>query len=44
VKEVGESGTADIVAALREHGVRDVPMPATRVRVWQAMQDGGRPD
>jgi carbon-monoxide dehydrogenase large subunit len=30
------------VDALREHGVRDVAMPATPVRVWQAMQGGGR--
>src|SRR5215468_1760294 len=48
VKGAGESGTVGapptvinaIVDALRDHGVRDVPMPATPVRVWQAMQAG----
>ena len=47
VKGAGESGTVGapptvinaIVDALRERGVRDVPMPATPLRVWQAMQD-----
>jgi carbon-monoxide dehydrogenase large subunit len=50
VKGAGESGTVGapptvinaIVDALRDHGVRDVPMPATPVRVWQAIQGGGR--
>jgi carbon-monoxide dehydrogenase large subunit len=50
VKGGGESGTVGapptvinaIVDALREHGVRDVPMPATPTRVWQALQGGGR--
>jgi hypothetical protein len=30
--------TNSIVDALREHGVRDGRMPATPVRIWQAMQ------
>jgi carbon-monoxide dehydrogenase large subunit len=46
VKGAGESGTVGapptvinaIVDALRERGVTDVPMPATPLRVWQAMQ------
>src|SRR5262249_25960279 len=46
VKGAGESGTVGapptvinaIVDALRDHGVTDVPMPATPLRVWQAMQ------
>jgi hypothetical protein len=29
---------------LRDHDVRDVPMPATPVRVWQAMQGGEQVD
>jgi aerobic carbon-monoxide dehydrogenase large subunit len=49
VKGAGESGTVGapptvinaIVDALRERGVTDVPMPATPLRVWQAMQTGG---
>jgi aerobic carbon-monoxide dehydrogenase large subunit len=48
VKGAGESGTVGapptvinaIVDALRDHGVRDVPMPATPARVWQAMRGG----
>ena len=28
-----------IVDALREFGVRDVPMPATSERIWRAIQD-----
>jgi carbon-monoxide dehydrogenase large subunit len=27
-----------IVDALSAHGVKDVPMPATPLRVWQAIQ------
>jgi carbon-monoxide dehydrogenase large subunit len=46
VKGAGESGTVGapptvinaIVDALRERGVTDVAMPATPLRVWQAMQ------
>ena len=46
VKGAGESGTVGapptvinaIVDALRDHGVTDVPMPATPLRVWQAIQ------
>ena len=48
MKGAGESGTVGapptvinaIVDALRDHGVTDVPMPATPLRVWQAMQAG----
>jgi carbon-monoxide dehydrogenase large subunit len=29
---------SEIVDALRERGVTDVPMPATPLRVWQAIQ------
>jgi carbon-monoxide dehydrogenase large subunit len=50
VKGAGESGTVGapptvinaIVDALRERGVTDVPMPATPMRVWQAMQGATR--
>jgi carbon-monoxide dehydrogenase large subunit len=50
VKGAGESGTVGapptvinaIVDALRDRGVRDVPMPATPMRVWQAMQQAVR--
>ena len=50
VKGAGESGTVGapptvinaIVDALRERGVTDVPMPATPLRVWQAMQSAAR--
>ena len=31
-----------IVDALREFGVRDVPMPATSERIWTAIQGGRR--
>jgi carbon-monoxide dehydrogenase large subunit len=31
-----------IVDALAEYGVRDIRMPATPYRVWQAIQDAGR--
>jgi carbon-monoxide dehydrogenase large subunit len=49
VKGAGEAGTIastpavvnSIVDALRPYGVRDVPMPCTPERVWQAIQDGG---
>jgi carbon-monoxide dehydrogenase large subunit len=49
VKGAGESGTVGappaiinaIVDALQPFGVRDVEMPATPLRVWQAMQSGG---
>ena len=42
----GESGTVGalpavinaIVDALSDHGVRDIPMPATAARIWAAMQ------
>jgi carbon-monoxide dehydrogenase large subunit len=48
VKGAGEGGTTGappaiinaIVDALRDFGVRDVPMPATPERVWRAMQGG----
>jgi aerobic carbon-monoxide dehydrogenase large subunit len=47
VKGAGESGTVGapptvinaIVDALRDYGIKDVPMPATPLRVWQAIQD-----
>src|SRR4029079_16354785 len=47
VKGAGEGGTTGappaiinaIVDALREFGVRDVPMPSTPERVWRAMRD-----
>ena len=50
VKGAGESGTVGapptvinaIVDALRGHGVTDVSMPATPLRVWQAMQAAAR--
>jgi carbon-monoxide dehydrogenase large subunit len=50
VKGAGESGTVGapptvinaIVDALRDRGVTDVPMPATPLRVWQAMQGAAR--
>ena len=46
----GESGTVGapptvinaIVDALRDRGVTDVPMPATPLRVWQAIQGAAR--
>jgi aerobic carbon-monoxide dehydrogenase large subunit len=49
VKGVGEAGTIAstpavvnaIVDALRPYGVRDVPMPCTPERVWQALRDSG---
>jgi carbon-monoxide dehydrogenase large subunit len=49
VKGAGESGTVGapptvinaIVDALRERGVTDVPMPATPLKVWQAIQNAG---
>ena len=48
VKGAGESGTVGapptiinaIVDALRDYGVKDIPMPATSARVWQAMRRG----
>jgi carbon-monoxide dehydrogenase large subunit len=48
-KGVGETGTIAatpavvnaVVDALRPYGVRDVPMPCTPERVWQAIQRGG---
>ena len=50
VKGAGENGTVGapptvinaIVDALRDRGVTDVPMPATPLRVWQAMQGAAR--
>jgi carbon-monoxide dehydrogenase large subunit len=50
VKGAGEGGNTGappaiinaIVHALREFGVRDVPMPATPLRVWQAIRGAGR--
>jgi carbon-monoxide dehydrogenase large subunit len=50
VKGVGEAGTIAstpavvnaVVDALRPYGVRDVPMPCTPERVWQAIQGGGQ--
>ena len=49
VKGAGEGGSTGappaiinaIVDALREYGVRDVPMPATPERVWRAIQTKG---
>jgi carbon-monoxide dehydrogenase large subunit len=49
VKGAGESGTVGapptvinaIVDALRSRGVTEVPMPATPLKVWQAMQAAG---
>jgi carbon-monoxide dehydrogenase large subunit len=48
VKGAGEGGSTGappaiinaIVDALREFGVRDIGMPATPERVWQAIQKG----
>jgi carbon-monoxide dehydrogenase large subunit len=48
VKGVGEAGTIAstpavvnaVVDALRPYGVRDVRMPCTPERVWQAVRDG----
>jgi aerobic carbon-monoxide dehydrogenase large subunit len=48
VKGAGEGGSTGappavinaIVDALREFGVRDVPMPATSERIWHAIQTG----
>jgi carbon-monoxide dehydrogenase large subunit len=48
VKGAGEGGSTGappavinaIVDALREFGVRDVPMPATSERIWRAIQAG----
>ncbi|NBP74105.1 MAG: xanthine dehydrogenase family protein molybdopterin-binding subunit, partial [Alphaproteobacteria bacterium] len=48
VKGGGESGTVGsiaaainaIVDALSEYGVKDIDMPATPLRVWQAIQQG----
>jgi carbon-monoxide dehydrogenase large subunit len=48
VKGAGESGTVGappavinaIVDALQDYGVTDVEMPATPLRVWQAMRNG----
>ena len=48
VKGAGEGGSTGappaiinaIVDALREFGVRDVPMPATPERIWRAIQNG----
>ena len=48
VKGAGEGGSTGappavinaIVDALREYGVRDVPMPATSERIWRAIQTG----
>jgi aerobic carbon-monoxide dehydrogenase large subunit len=50
VKGAGESGTVGapptvinaIVDALADRGVSDVPMPATPLHVWQAMQGARR--
>ena len=50
IRPGGEGGTTPalalvinaIVDALRDFGVRDVAMPATPARVWQAIQDAGR--
>jgi carbon-monoxide dehydrogenase large subunit len=50
VKGAGESGTVGapptvinaIVDALRHRGVTDVPMPATPLKVWQAIQQAAR--
>jgi len=50
VKGAGESGTVAapptvinaIVDALQDYGVTDVEMPATPLRVWQAMRNGVR--
>jgi carbon-monoxide dehydrogenase large subunit len=49
IKGAGEGGSTGappaivnaIVDALREYGVKDVPMPATPHRIWQAIRRGG---
>ena len=51
VKGAGEGGSTGappaiinaIVDALREFGVRDVPMPATPERIWRAIHKGRAP-
>ena len=50
VKGAGEGGTTGappaiinaIVDALRESGVRDLPMPATPERVWRAINSAAK--
>ncbi len=50
-KGCGEAGCAGalpsvmnaVVDALAEHGVTHVDMPATPLKLWQAIQDAGRP-
>ena len=47
IKAGGEGGTtaapavviSAILDALRDHGVRDITMPATPYNVWKAIQD-----
>ena len=51
IRPGGEGGTTPalavvvnaIVCALRDHGVTDIPMPTTPLRVWQAMRAAGGP-
>jgi carbon-monoxide dehydrogenase large subunit len=51
IKGAGEGGSTGappaiinaIVDALRDYGVRDVPMPATSHRIWQAIHKGRAP-
>jgi carbon-monoxide dehydrogenase large subunit len=48
IRSGGEAGTTPapgailnaVVDALKDYGVRDVEMPATPLRVWEAIQDG----
>jgi len=50
IKAAGEGATTPapaavinaIVDALRDHGVRDITMPATPQNVWRAIQDAGK--
>jgi carbon-monoxide dehydrogenase large subunit len=47
IKAGGEGGTTPalsvivnaVVDALKEYGVRDITMPTTPYRIWQAIQD-----
>ena len=49
IRSGGEAGTTPapgailnaVVDALKEYGVRDVEMPATPLRVWEAIHRGG---
>jgi len=49
IRSGGEAGTTPapgailnaVVDALKDYGVRDVEMPATPLRIWEAIQGGG---